>query len=174
MAGRSWLSLGNNTVALAVNVGLNIVLIPIDGIRGAAIAWSVAIVVRNVLPARPGPQPARAVAGDPVDRGCRRSGRSPASASWTWSSSPPTSRVVAELAVLGRGHRGLPGGRLVTARPAGPGRVPLGAPAHTGRPPTEPGGEGLSLPRLLDAIRGRVGARAGRRGSTGTPRGGRR
>ena len=50
MAGRSWQSLGNNVVALAVNVGLNIVLIPIDGIRGAAIAWSIAIVVRNVLP----------------------------------------------------------------------------------------------------------------------------
>jgi O-antigen/teichoic acid export membrane protein len=50
MAGRSWLSLGNSTVALAVNVGLNLVLVPLDGIRGAAIAWSVAIVVRNLLP----------------------------------------------------------------------------------------------------------------------------
>ena len=50
MAGRSWLSLGNNAVALVVNVGLNVVLIPLYGIRGAAVAWSVAIVVRNVLP----------------------------------------------------------------------------------------------------------------------------
>jgi O-antigen/teichoic acid export membrane protein len=50
MAGRSWLSLRNNTVALAVNVGLNLVLIPLYGIRGAAVSWSVAIVVRNVLP----------------------------------------------------------------------------------------------------------------------------
>jgi O-antigen/teichoic acid export membrane protein len=50
MAGRSWLSLRNNTIALAVNVALNLVLIPVDGIRGAAVAWSVAIVVRNVLP----------------------------------------------------------------------------------------------------------------------------
>ena len=50
MAGRSWLSLRNSTVALAVNVGLNLVLIPLYGIRGAAIAWSVAIVVRNLLP----------------------------------------------------------------------------------------------------------------------------
>jgi O-antigen/teichoic acid export membrane protein len=50
MAGRSWLSLRNSTVALAVNIALNIVLIPLDGIRGAAIAWSVAIVVRNLLP----------------------------------------------------------------------------------------------------------------------------
>lgn len=50
MAGRSWLSLRNSVVALAVNVGLNLVLIPLDGIRGAATAWSVAIVVRNVLP----------------------------------------------------------------------------------------------------------------------------
>ena len=50
MAGRSWLSLGNSSVALAVNVGMNIVLIPMLGIRGAAISWAVAIVVRNVLP----------------------------------------------------------------------------------------------------------------------------
>jgi O-antigen/teichoic acid export membrane protein len=50
MAGRSWLSLGNSTIALTVNIGLNVVLIPLDGIRGAAIAWSVAIVVRNLLP----------------------------------------------------------------------------------------------------------------------------
>ena len=50
MAGHSWLSLGNSTFALAVNIGLNVVLIPLDGIRGAAIAWSVAIVVRNLLP----------------------------------------------------------------------------------------------------------------------------
>ena len=50
MAGHSWLSLVNSTVTLAVNVGLNLVLIPLYGIRGAAIAWSVAIVVRNLLP----------------------------------------------------------------------------------------------------------------------------
>lgn len=50
MAGRSWLSLRNSVVALVVNVGLNVVLIPLDGIRGAAIAWSVAIAVRNLLP----------------------------------------------------------------------------------------------------------------------------
>jgi O-antigen/teichoic acid export membrane protein len=50
MSGRSWLSLGNNTVALAINVGLNLALIPLLGIRGAAISWSVAIVVRNLLP----------------------------------------------------------------------------------------------------------------------------
>ena len=50
MAGRSWLSLRNSIVALAVNIALNVILIPRDGIRGAAIAWSVAIVVRNLLP----------------------------------------------------------------------------------------------------------------------------
>jgi O-antigen/teichoic acid export membrane protein len=50
MAGRSWLSLRNSIVALAVNIALNLVLIPIDGIRGAAIAWSVAILVRNLQP----------------------------------------------------------------------------------------------------------------------------
>ena len=50
MAGRSWLSLLNNSVALALNVGLNLVLIPRFGINGAAISWAIAIVVRNVLP----------------------------------------------------------------------------------------------------------------------------
>jgi O-antigen/teichoic acid export membrane protein len=50
MAGHSWLSLRNSVVALAVNVGLNFVLIPLYGIRGAAISWSVAIVVRNLQP----------------------------------------------------------------------------------------------------------------------------
>ena len=50
MAGRSWLSLRNSIVALVVNIALNVVLIPLYGIRGAAIAWAVAIVVRNLLP----------------------------------------------------------------------------------------------------------------------------
>ncbi|MDQ3627439.1 MAG: polysaccharide biosynthesis C-terminal domain-containing protein [Actinomycetota bacterium] len=50
MGGRSWLSLVNNLGALAVNVGLNLVLIPRYGIVGAAVSWAVAIVVRNLLP----------------------------------------------------------------------------------------------------------------------------
>ncbi|WP_159083542.1 MATE family efflux transporter [Nocardioides terrigena] len=50
MAGHSWLSLVNSVVTLVVNVGLNLVLIPLYGIRGAAISWSVAIAVRNLLP----------------------------------------------------------------------------------------------------------------------------
>lgn len=50
MAGHSWLSLANSTVTLVVNVGLNLLLIPTHGIRGAAVAWAVAIVVRNLLP----------------------------------------------------------------------------------------------------------------------------
>lgn len=50
MAGRSWLSLANSTVALAVNVGLNLALIPAHGIQGAAASWAIAIVVRNLLP----------------------------------------------------------------------------------------------------------------------------
>ena len=87
MAGRSWLSLRNSTVALAVNVGLNVVLIPLDGIRGAAIAWSVAIVVRNLLPAGPGaPTP-------------RRCGRSPDPRCWS------RSGAVACFGVVGRRRR---------------------------------------------------------------------
>lgn len=50
MAGHSWLSLVNSTATLVVNVGLNLVLIPLYGIHGAAISWAVAIVVRNLLP----------------------------------------------------------------------------------------------------------------------------
>jgi len=50
MSGRSWLSLANSTVTLVVNVALNLVLIPRHGIEGAAAAWSIAIVVRNLLP----------------------------------------------------------------------------------------------------------------------------
>ena len=49
MAGRSGLSLVNSLVALGVNLGLNLLLIPHLGIIGAAIAWAAAIVVRNVL-----------------------------------------------------------------------------------------------------------------------------
>jgi O-antigen/teichoic acid export membrane protein len=50
MAGRSGLSLVNNLAALVVDIVLNIILIPRMGITGAAVAWSVALVVRNVLP----------------------------------------------------------------------------------------------------------------------------
>lgn len=50
MAGHSWLSLANNTVALVINIALNLVLIPDYGITGAAVSWAVAIVVRNLLP----------------------------------------------------------------------------------------------------------------------------
>jgi O-antigen/teichoic acid export membrane protein len=50
MAGRSGLSLRNSTVALAIDVGLNLILIPRFGIRGAAMAWAVAIVARNMMP----------------------------------------------------------------------------------------------------------------------------
>lgn len=50
MGGRSWLSLVNNLSALAVNVTVNLILIPAYGIVGAAVSWAVAIIVRNVLP----------------------------------------------------------------------------------------------------------------------------
>lgn len=50
MAGRTSWNLANVAIALAVNVGLNVVLIPAYGILGAAVAWAVAIVVNNVVP----------------------------------------------------------------------------------------------------------------------------
>lgn len=50
MGGRSVLSLVNTGLALAVNVGLNLWLIPAHGITGAALAWMAAILVNNLLP----------------------------------------------------------------------------------------------------------------------------
>jgi O-antigen/teichoic acid export membrane protein len=50
MGGRSTLSLVNTGLALALNVGLNLWLIPPYGITGAALAWMAAILVNNLLP----------------------------------------------------------------------------------------------------------------------------
>jgi O-antigen/teichoic acid export membrane protein len=50
MGGRSWWSAFNTMVALVLNVVLNLLLIPRWGIEGSAAAWTVSIVVRNVLP----------------------------------------------------------------------------------------------------------------------------
>lgn len=51
MAGRSRLSLINTGVALVTNIVANLVLIPPLGIRGAALAWTLSLVVANGLPA---------------------------------------------------------------------------------------------------------------------------
>lgn len=48
--GRSTLSLANGLVALAVNVGVDLALIPRYGITGAAIGWAAAIVASNLIP----------------------------------------------------------------------------------------------------------------------------
>ncbi len=50
MAGRSRQSLVNNALALVIDVVLVVVLVPRLGITGAALAWAVALAVRNVLP----------------------------------------------------------------------------------------------------------------------------
>jgi len=50
MAGRSSLSLFNNGLALAANIGLNLALIPRYGINGAAIAWTASLIITNALP----------------------------------------------------------------------------------------------------------------------------
>lgn len=49
-AGRSSWSLANGLLALGINIGLDLILIPRDGITGAAIGWAVAIVVANLVP----------------------------------------------------------------------------------------------------------------------------
>lgn len=48
MAGRTSWSLGNMLLALAVNLGLDLWLIPGYGVLGAAIGWAAAIVTKNV------------------------------------------------------------------------------------------------------------------------------
>jgi O-antigen/teichoic acid export membrane protein len=50
MSGHTWLSLGNNVGAMVINIVLNLVLIPRYGALGAGIAWTIAIVLRNLLP----------------------------------------------------------------------------------------------------------------------------
>lgn len=49
MSGRSLLNFGDNAVAVAANVGMNLLLIPRFGAVGAAVAWSVAIVGLNAV-----------------------------------------------------------------------------------------------------------------------------
>lgn len=49
MSGRSVASLVNAGVSAVLNVGLCLALIPVVGIRGAAVAWASAVVVRNLL-----------------------------------------------------------------------------------------------------------------------------
>jgi O-antigen/teichoic acid export membrane protein len=49
MAGRSTVSLVNSLVALVVDLGLCLILIPRLGITGAAIAWALAVAVRSLL-----------------------------------------------------------------------------------------------------------------------------
>lgn len=49
-SGRSSWSLVNGLLTVAVNVGVDLLLIPRYGITGAAIGWAVAIVVSNVMP----------------------------------------------------------------------------------------------------------------------------
>lgn len=48
MAGHTSWNLANATLSLAVNIGLDVWLIPAHGVLGAAIGWAVAIVVRNL------------------------------------------------------------------------------------------------------------------------------
>ncbi|GEM_PF-530587 len=49
-AGKSTWSLANGLVAMVLNVGLDVLLIPRYGITGAAIGWAIAITVANLMP----------------------------------------------------------------------------------------------------------------------------
>jgi O-antigen/teichoic acid export membrane protein len=50
MGGRSSLSMLNNLAALVTNIGLNVLLIPSIGLKGAALAWTASLVMMNLLP----------------------------------------------------------------------------------------------------------------------------
>jgi len=50
MAGRTWWNLANVAVGVTVFVGLDLVLIPREGIVGAAIGWATAILLNNLVP----------------------------------------------------------------------------------------------------------------------------
>lgn len=50
MGGKSSWNLINTIVAVALNIGLNLLLVPRLGIKGAAIAWSVSILTNNLAP----------------------------------------------------------------------------------------------------------------------------
>ncbi len=50
MGGRTSWNLANVTVALGVNIALDLLLIPRLGILGAAVGWAVALLVKNLLP----------------------------------------------------------------------------------------------------------------------------
>ena len=50
MGGKSSWNLANSIVSLALNVALNLILIPRMGIEGAAIAWSLSILFDNLVP----------------------------------------------------------------------------------------------------------------------------
>ena len=51
MGGKSSWNLINTIISLAVNIVLNLILIPRMGITGAALAWAVSIALNNLLPA---------------------------------------------------------------------------------------------------------------------------
>jgi len=50
MSGGARLSLADNSVAVGLNIALNIALVPSMGLEGAAIAWAVALLVTNLTP----------------------------------------------------------------------------------------------------------------------------
>uniref|UniRef100_UPI0018E5346C polysaccharide biosynthesis C-terminal domain-containing protein n=1 Tax=Glycomyces dulcitolivorans TaxID=2200759 RepID=UPI0018E5346C len=50
MAGKTSWQLIDVSISLVVNVGLNLALIPTMGVVGAAIAWSAAVLVNNLVP----------------------------------------------------------------------------------------------------------------------------
>ena len=106
MGGRSGLSLANNVISLIVDIGLNLVLIPAYGLTGAAISWSVALIVRNVLPLV---QVRSMMRMSPFGRGAGWVavssvlcfGLLPLVAGWAWGQTVPVAAVAVAVGCLG-------------------------------------------------------------------------
>ena len=106
MGGRSGLSLANNVISLVVDIGLNLVLIPAYGLTGAAISWSVALIVRNVLPLV---QVRSMMHMSPFGRGAGWVavssvlcfGLLPLVAGWAWGQTVPVAAVAVAVGCLG-------------------------------------------------------------------------
>ena len=125
--GRSSWSLANGLLAVAVNVGLDLALIPAYGITGAAIGWSAAIALTNLLPLAQIAATQRctpSAAAPPSPRPC------PPSASACcrcWRARWPARRPPAALAAIGYGCGAMAVGMWCfrdRTPPGGPARPP--------------------------------------------------
>jgi O-antigen/teichoic acid export membrane protein len=49
MTGRPGLVFANNAITVTINIGINLILIPLYGVKGAAVAWLISIALTNSI-----------------------------------------------------------------------------------------------------------------------------